>query len=76
MVVEVLEDNVSGVLVLTDSDIAKIGLFEKGVTFFGDEDYIRGLVEKAQKANSFSELVCMRMVGNRNMALRLEAPSA
>ena len=53
MVTEVLEDNVSGVLVLTDSDITKIGLFEKGVTFLGDEDYIRGLVEKAQKAKFF-----------------------
>jgi hypothetical protein len=53
MVTEVLEDNVSGVLVLTDSDITKIGLFEKGVTFIGDEDYIRGLVEKAQKAKFF-----------------------
>ena len=53
MVTEVLEDNVSGILVLRDSDITKIGLFEKGVTFIGDEDYIRGLVEKAQKAKFF-----------------------
>lgn len=53
IVVEVLEDDVSGVLVLTDSDIARIGLFEKGVTALGDEDYIRGLVEKAQKAKFF-----------------------
>jgi hypothetical protein len=53
MVTEVLEDNVSGVLVLTDSDITKIGLFEEGVPFLGDKDYIRGLVEKAQKAKFF-----------------------
>jgi hypothetical protein len=50
MVVEVLDDNVSGVMELTDWDIIKIGLFEEGVTFLGDEDYIRGLVEEAQKA--------------------------
>lgn len=53
MVVEVLEDNVSGVMVLTESDIAKIGLFEEGVSFPGDEDYIRGLVEQAQKSKFF-----------------------
>ena len=53
LVTEVLEDNVSGILVLTDSDITKIGLYEKGATFIGCEDYIRGLVEKAQKAKFF-----------------------
>lgn len=53
MVVEVLEDNVSGILELTAWDITKIGLFEKGFTVFGGEDYIRGLVEKAQKAKFF-----------------------
>jgi hypothetical protein len=53
MVVEVLDDNVSGVMVLTDLDIAKIGLFEGGVPFPGDVDYIRGLVERAQKSKFF-----------------------
>jgi hypothetical protein len=53
MVVEVLEDNVSGTMVLTASDIARIGLFEEGVTVLGDEDYIKGLVEKAQTAKFF-----------------------
>ena len=53
MVVEVLEDNVSGIMELTDLDITKIGLFEAGITFFGDEDYIRKLVKKAQKTKFF-----------------------
>jgi hypothetical protein len=53
MVVEVLEDNVSGIMELTDLDIAKIGLFEAGITVFGGEDYIRKLVKKAQKAKFF-----------------------
>ncbi len=53
MVVEVLEDNVSGIMELTEWDIARIGFFERGFTLFGGEDYIRGLVEKAQKAKFF-----------------------
>jgi hypothetical protein len=53
MVVEVLEDNVSGTMDLTNWDIVKIGLFEKGYTLLADEDYIRGLVERAQRAKFF-----------------------
>jgi len=50
IVVEVLEDGVEGIMELSDIDIARIGLYQKGL---GSEKFVRGIVERAQKAKFF-----------------------
>ncbi len=52
--VEVLDDpEVSGTMELSLWDILRIGMFQRGFTLFGGEDFIKGLVRKAQKSRYF-----------------------